>query len=78
MDKDIVMIPRAEHVRLLHIQDIYETMQRVFFAHAFVEPSTREASVVLQGLRGTKKYTPAFLKSLARGLKESTYFKKTV
>ena len=44
----------------------------------FVEPSIKNTSAVLAELRKTKKYKPAFLKSLAQGLKESAYFKTSV
>lgn len=43
---------------------------------AFSPPDTKNSSEILNDFKASKKYSPAFLKDLKKGLKESTYFEK--
>ncbi len=73
MNNEMVKIPKLEHRRLLQAAASLETLQKVFFKTAFVEPATRDATTVLKEMKKTGRYNAEFLKSLSQGLKESSY-----
>jgi hypothetical protein len=75
MNNEMVKIPKLEHRRLLQAAASLETLQEVFFKTAFAPPATRDATTVLKEMKKIGKYNTAFLKSLSRGLKESSYFR---
>ena len=70
-----VTIPKKEYQRLLDRALRYEYLRQILEGDIFTSPSTRNIKRVIKEFRATKLYNEEFLKSLAKGLKRSSYFK---
>ncbi|MFA4846099.1 MAG: hypothetical protein WC654_06095 [Patescibacteria group bacterium] len=70
----MVRIPKTEYRQLTHVAKQYDLLRRVFTLNFFERPSTRSRKQIMKGLKSTGTYNTAFLKSLEKGLKESSYF----
>ncbi|MDO8489905.1 MAG: hypothetical protein Q7S47_00640 [bacterium] len=71
-----VSLPRGEYERLKDIEKRFERMRDIAVHDFFVSPNTRNAKDILDGLKKSKRYNVAFLKSMKKGLEESDYFSK--
>lgn len=69
-----VTIPKIEYQRLQQAANRLEALRKVFTVTYFEVPPTKSAQAVIAELRKTKRYNPAFLRSLSRGLREARYF----
>ena len=70
-----ITISKREYQRLLDRAFRYEYLRQVLEEDIFASPPTRNAKAVIKEFRATKRYNQKFLKSLAKGLKRSPYFK---
>lgn len=75
---DTITIPKKQYQKLLEKALRYEYLQKIIKEREdiFASPPTREVKEVIKAFRETKLYTPQFLKSLEKGLKRSSYFRK--
>ena len=71
-----VTLPRTEYHELKEKALRYETIRKLVEAEFFAPPPTRNVGQIMSALRKTGRYPDAFLKSLARGLRESSYFSR--
>lgn len=69
-----VTIPKNEYNKLIEVKFRYERLRQVMEEDVFSPPPFKKKSVVLKAFRKSGLYTDAFLKSLKRGLKRSSYF----
>jgi hypothetical protein len=69
-----VTIDKAQYQDLKRKAAQYERIVATAAAELFAAPPTRDKKQVLQAFRGTKRYSPDFLKSLKKGLQRSRYF----
>lgn len=69
-----VTIPKKEYRELLDKKLRYEYLRHIMEGNVFAPPPTRGTKRILADFRATKLYSPAFLSSLKRGLKRSSYF----
>jgi hypothetical protein len=69
-----VSVPKAEYERLHQMAKQFELVQDIFLQAFFVSPPVKDVSIVMREFKKTKKYKPAFLKSVEQGLKSSAYF----
>jgi len=72
-----VTISQKEYQQLLDTKLRYEYLRGVFDRNLFSPPPTKSGKAVISAFRKTGKYNEKFLKSIARGLQRSSYFKKT-
>lgn len=70
-----VTLSRSEYQRLRDIAKRFELAQTILAGHPFAEPPTRDAKHIMREFRRTGRYNEPFLKSLERGLKESSFFR---
>jgi hypothetical protein len=75
---DTVIISKKEYQKLLEKALRYEYLRQLLREEEdiFASPPTRKIKEIIKSFRETKLYSPEFLKSLERGLKRSSYFKK--
>ncbi len=71
----MVTISKREYRELVEKKLRYDYLHQVIVSDVFSLPPVRSRKSVLKAFSGTKKYNKKFLKSLARGLERSTYFK---
>ena len=72
-----IALPVKEYRRLRRIERQYETVRRTFaFADAreLESPPVKDAETILLALKKSGHYNDAFLKSIARGIRESKTF----
>jgi len=69
-----VSVPKNEYQRLRQIARRFELLRRLVEFDTFAAPPVRNASQVIREFRKTGRYAEPFLKSLERGLRESSYF----
>lgn len=69
-----VSVPRTEYQRLRQIARRFELLRRLVEYDTFAKPPVRNATQVMREFRKTGRYSEPFLKSLERGLRESSYF----
>jgi len=75
---DTITISKKQYQRLLEKVLRYEYLREIIREKEdiFVSPPTRDVKKVLGAFEDTKLYSPQFLKTLEKGLKRSSYFKK--
>ena len=73
-----ITLPRNEYRELKEKALRYETIRKLIEAEFFAPPVTRNVGQIVIALRKTGRYPDAFLKSLARGLRESSYFSRSL
>jgi len=73
-----ITISKKEYQRLLEKALRYEYLRQILKEKEdiFAPPPTRRIKEIIKSFRETKLYSPQFLKSLEKGLKRSSYFKK--
>ncbi len=71
-----ITISQKEYQQLLDTKLRYEYFRGIFDRNLFSPPPTKSGKTVISAFRKTGKYSEKFLKSLARGLKKSSYFEK--
>lgn len=69
-----VTITKTQYEALKKRANAYERIISAARSELFVPPPTRNARATMNALRKTGKYNESFLKSLERGLRESTFF----
>jgi len=72
-----ITLDRTEYKRLCQAAERYEMFRKFFEMDFFSQPSTTNTRKIVKEFRDTGLYNEDFLKSLAQGLKESSYFSKT-
>jgi hypothetical protein len=70
-----ITIPQKEYQKLVEKSLRYEYIRQAMEENIFSPPPVRSAGKIVKEFKKTKLYNPAFLKSLEKGLKESSYFK---
>lgn len=70
-----ITLPKTEYDKLQEIKNKYETVRQLFVTDLFEEPSTRNAKRIIKEFQNSGLYKQEFLKSLEKGLQESSYFK---
>lgn len=71
-----VTIPKIEYDFLKKRATAYERVLSAVSEALYPLPPTKSRSEVMKGFRASKRYNTAFLKSLKKGLEDSTYFNK--
>ena len=75
-----ITLDKEKYRELVEKAGRFEIIQKLVFdsqnQFSFEEPATKNISVILKNMKKTAKYSKTFLKSLAYGLKKSTYFSK--
>lgn len=69
-----ITIPKKEYKNLLDARLRYEYVRHILTEDLFSPPPTKKRAEVTRALRTTGKYAAPFLKSVAKGLKRSSYF----
>lgn len=69
-----ISIPRNEYRELRQIARRFELLRRLVELDTFSPPPIRNVNRVMREFRKTSRYSEPFLKSLERGLRESSYF----
>ncbi len=72
-----IKIPKKEYQRLTTIADRFELLRQFLSTDFFAEPPVKNAKQVVKEFEATGLYNDDFLKSLAKGLSESTYFSRS-
>ena len=71
-----ITIPKKEYRELIEKKLRYEHLRQVIEADIFAPPPMHNVQKIIGAFRATKKYNREFLRSLEKGLKRSSYFKK--
>lgn len=71
-----ITLPKTEYQRLRRTANLFEVIRKLFEAEVdfFVEPPTKDPKKIIKEFGKTGLYSKEFLKSLERGLKDSSYF----
>lgn len=69
-----ITISKIEYDILKKKADFYEYIRRMMERDIFTSPPTKDAKEIMGALIKTRRYNKAFLNSLERGLKRSSYF----
>jgi len=70
----VVSIPTTEYKRLTGIAERYDRLRRAFTGSFFEEPTTTSQKEVMKQFKASGHYNADFLKSLSKGLKDSSCF----
>ena len=70
-----VTIPKKEYEELVEKRVKYEWLKQIIEGNTFASPPIKNANEVLAAFKSTKKYSRAFLESIKRGLRRSSYFR---
>jgi hypothetical protein len=71
-----ITIPKTEYKALKERAEAYSRIISAAEVDLFASPPTRSKKEVMNALRGTHRYSKAFLTSVGRGLSRLSYFKK--
>lgn len=73
-----ITIPKKEYQKILEKALRYDYLRQILKEKEdiFAPPPTRDIKKIIKTFKETKLYSPEFLKSLEKGLKRSSYFKK--
>ncbi|MDP3735375.1 MAG: hypothetical protein Q8R39_03035 [bacterium] len=74
---DTVTLPKTEYEYLHRIAERYELLQNAVREDFFEEPSVRDTGEIIATFKKSERYNKAFLQSLSRGLRESSFLKKS-
>lgn len=69
-----ITLPKTEYQRLRQAADLLEIMRKFFAADFFSEPPVKDTKKIIKEFEKTGLYNKNFLKSLKKGLNESSYF----
>ena len=70
-----VTIPRKEYDTLLVSRMKFDYLRQILTDDLFSPPPTKNIDTIAASFEETGKYSEAFIKSLKKGLKRSSYFK---
>ena len=70
-----ITIPQKEYQKLVEKSLRYEYLRQIMEENVFAPPPVKNVRKVIEEFRKTRLYNSAFLKSLGKGLKQSSYFK---
>ena len=70
----VVTIPQEEYEAMVDSRLRYAYLRQIIEEDIFGPPPTRKSKEVVDAFRKTKRYSGAFLESLAKGLKRSSHF----
>lgn len=70
-----ITIPQKEYQKLVEKSLKYEYIRQAMEENIFSPPPVKNVKKIIEEFKKTKLYKPAFLKSLEKGLKKSSYFK---
>lgn len=73
--RNTITLPKTEYERLRNIAERYELLRNAVTQDFFEEPPVRDSKEIITALRKTGRYTAHFLKSVARGLNESSFLR---
>ena len=71
-----VVLAEVEYKKLKAQADAYNRLLFSLCENIFMPPPTRSVAKVVQELKKTKRYSPQFIASVAKGLRHSSYFRK--
>jgi hypothetical protein len=71
-----ITISKKEYHQLLDKALRYDYFRQLIEEDIFAPPPTKNIEEILRAFKKTKIYSSEFLKSLERGLRRSSYFKK--
>lgn len=71
-----ITISKKEYQELLEKALRYDYFRRLMEEDIFSPPPTKNIREIIRAFKKTKIYSPEFLKSLERGLRRSSYFRK--
>jgi hypothetical protein len=74
MSTNTITLPKTEYLRLQEMAQRFELIKSVIEPDVFSQPATINTKTILKEFKKAGLYNDKFLKSLARGLKESAYF----
>ncbi len=69
-----ITIPKIEYETLKKKATLYEHIRRMMERDIFTSPPTKNIKEIVGAFTKTKRYNKAFLESLEKGLKRSSYF----
>ena len=67
-----ITVPKKEYTQLVEKALRYDYLKGIMEEDLFAPPSAKSVKKILAELKAQKKYNPAFLKSLERGLLRSS------
>ena len=70
-----ITIPQKEYQKLVEKSLRYEYLRQIMEGNVFAPPPVKSVRKVIEEFRKTGLYNKAFLKSLEKGLRQSSYFK---
>jgi len=70
-----VTISKKEYEKLLDQKLRFEYLRQIIEGDIFASPPTKSRKKIIGAFRNTKRYNGAFLASLERGLRRSSYFR---
>ena len=70
-----VTIPKNEYRDLVDAKLRYEYLRQIMETDVFSPPPAKNRTAVIKALKETGKYNQKFLRSIAKGLRRSSYFK---
>lgn len=73
---DTVVISKKEYQELFEKKLRYEYLCQIIEEDFFAPPPAKSVEEIIKTFRQTKLYKQEFLKSLEKGLRRSSYFKK--
>lgn len=71
-----ITVSYTEYHLLKQIKQRYELVRDFFELESFQKPATKSSKTIISAFRKTNLYNDKFLKSLEKGLQESSYFSK--
>lgn len=71
---ETITLPKTEYQRLRQAADLLEIIRKFFEVNFFSEPSVKDPKKIIKEFKKTGLYNKNFLKSLEKGLAESSYF----
>jgi len=69
-----ITIPKKEYEVLVEKTMRYEQLRKEIEEDIFSSPPTKNSAAIMQAFKATTKYSAEFLKSLEKGLRDSSYF----
>ncbi|MBI3583498.1 MAG: hypothetical protein HY096_06045 [Nitrospinae bacterium] len=73
---ETVTISKKEYNELFDRKLRYEYLRQIIEEDIFAPPPTKKIEEIINAFKQTKHYKKEFLKSLEKGLRRSSYFKK--
>lgn len=77
MNTQTITLSKIEYQQLKQIKKRYELAKNFFKLEILQKPAIKDSKKIINEFRETGLYNEKFLKSMEKGLKESSYFSKT-